>query len=125
MLNAEIHLIRSVTEISSEAFFGCNGITSISVASGNTKYDSRNNCNAIIEKSSKKLMTGCVNTVIPEDVVTINNGAFYDCDGLTSITIPNSVQIVPLQVVASWSLSSSAQRFLLMAIIHLSTIATS
>ena len=81
----------SVTSIGSSAFGGCSGLTSIVVESGNTKYDSRNNCNAIIETASNTLLWGCKNTVIPNSVTSIGSSAFYDCSGLTSVTIPNSV----------------------------------
>ena len=81
----------SVTSIASSAFYGCSGLSNIIVDSGNTKYDSRNNCNAIIEKSSNTLISGCKNTVIPSSVTSIGNGAFYGCSALTSITIPSSV----------------------------------
>ena len=81
----------SVTSIGNQAFVECSSLTSITVDSSNTTYDSRNNCNAIINTSTNELLFGCKNTVIPNDVTTIGNLAFYYCSGLTSVTIPDSV----------------------------------
>ena len=81
----------SVTEVGVLAFMDCPGLTSIVVESGNLRYDSRNNCNAIIETASNKLIAGCKNTIIPNSVTEIGYGAFAYCDGLTGIDIPNSV----------------------------------
>ena len=81
----------SVTSIGSNPFFGCSGLTSIIVEEGNTVYDSRDNCNAIIETESNTLICGCQNTIIPNSVTSIGFGAFCGCSGLTSVTIPNSV----------------------------------
>ena len=81
----------SVTSISGDAFSGCSGLASIKVESGNPRYDSRNDCNAIIETSSNTLIVGCKNTIIPNSVTSIGFPAFYGCSSLTSVTIPNSV----------------------------------
>ena len=72
------------------AFFGCSNLTSVIVENGNPVYDSRDNCNAIIETATNTLVQGFVNTVIPNSVTSIGAHAFEGCD-LTSITIPNSV----------------------------------
>lgn len=82
---------QSVTEIQSNAFSGCSGLTSIMVESDNQKYDSRNNCNAIIESSTNTIITGCKNTIIPNSIISIGVGAFSGCSDLTTIPIPNSV----------------------------------
>ena len=80
----------SVTSIGMAAFAGCCGLTSISVAAGNTVYDSRNNCNAIIETATNKLIAGCDISVIPADVSSIDVYAFANC-GFTSLNIPEGV----------------------------------
>ena len=84
----------SVTDIGAGAFHGCTGLTSIVVESGNPRYDSRNNCNAIIETANNTLIYGCNNTIIPNTVTSIGRHAFYECAGLTSIDIPNSVTFI-------------------------------
>ena len=81
----------SVTSIDDGAFSGCTGLASIVVASGNSVYDSRGNCNAIIETATNTLIIGCQNTTIPSSVTSIGSSAFSYCSGLTSVTIPNSV----------------------------------
>ena len=81
----------SVTSIGDAAFGDCAGLTSIKVAAGNKKYDSRDNCNAIIKTASNTLVAGCKTTTIGNSVTSIGEDAFSGCDGLTSITIPNSV----------------------------------
>ena len=86
-----VRIPSSVTKITSYAFSACSGLTSIVVESGNSVYDSRNNCNAIIETSSNTLITGCMNTTIPPSVTSIGYGAFASCSSLTSIAIPSSV----------------------------------
>ena len=86
-----IDVPNSITEIGQEAFGNCPGLTSIVVESGNPRYDSRDNCNAIIETANNTLIVGCKNTTIPNSVTAIGNFAFDGCEGLTSIDIPNSV----------------------------------
>ena len=91
-----ITIPKTVNSIASEAFELCTGVLSVEVEYDNTKYDSRNNCNAIIETATNKLLFGCRNTTIPNGVTSIDANAFRGC-GFTSIIIPNSVTSIGSQ----------------------------
>ena len=100
-LNA-ITIPSSVQVIEDESFRGCSSLTSIVVESGNNVYDSRNNCNAIIETATNRLIAGCQNTIIPNDVAIIAGSAFRSQSNLTSITIPEGVTTI-----GEWSFAES------------------
>ena len=80
-----------VTNIGSSVFDNCTELTSIVVVDGNTIYHSDGNC--LIVTKNETLILGCKNSIIPSDgsVTSISERAFYNCTGLTSITIPDSV----------------------------------
>ena len=89
-----IEIPGSVTNIENSAFSSCSGLESIVVAEENTVYDSRNNCNAIIETATNTLLQGCQNTTVPSSVTGIGHSAFYLCTALKSIEIANSVTTI-------------------------------
>lgn len=87
----EIFIPSQVRSIGSEAFARCKSLASITVDAGNTVYDSRDNCNAIIKTANNTLMLGCKNTVIPQTVTTIASYSFQGCADLKNISIPDGV----------------------------------
>lgn len=96
----------------------CTNASAITVDSGNTVYDSRNDCNAIIETATDKLLVGCKSTVIPDDIKSIDDSAFistrlsvstltipsgvtsigayafYECSGITEVIIPDATTTI-------------------------------
>ena len=87
----ELTLPNSVASIGDFAFSDCSGLEKITVESGNSCYDSRDNCNSIIDTETNTLIVGCKNSVIPNSVTSIEDGAFRGCSGLTELTLPNSI----------------------------------
>lgn len=75
----KINIPKSVTNIESNAFVACPFVTSVTVDSENPVYDSRNNCNAIIETATNKLICAFEITEIPKTVTSIAPFAFYEC----------------------------------------------
>ena len=81
----------SVRYIGRDSFSDCESLEEIKVDADNATFDSRNNCNAIIESATNTLVAGCGKTVIPEGIETIGDSAFASVNTLTHVTIPKSV----------------------------------
>ena len=87
----ELVLPKNVSSIGRDAFYYARNLEALSVEAGNTTFDSRDNCNAIIETATNTLIVGCMNTVIPETVTAIGALAFSGKPGLKEVNLPNSV----------------------------------
>ena len=81
----------NVTSIGRNAFKATLELERIIVESDNEVYDSRDNCNAIIETETNTLIKGCKNTIVPNSITNIGNNAFNECTNLKSIILPNKV----------------------------------
>ena len=111
-----MHIPNGVREIGDYAFYYCDRLTDIRfpttvtdflsamgnnaalqrlvVEDGHSTYDSRDNCNAVIETATNTLVLGCAGTSIPDSVKEIGRYAFCDCHTLTAITIPRNVRAI-------------------------------
>ena len=79
--NSIIPTDSSVTSIGHSAFYGCTGLTSITIPDSVTS----------IGHSAFYGCTGLTSITIPDSVTRIGSYAFRSCTGLTSVTIPDSV----------------------------------
>lgn len=88
---SSIHIPSSVEKIGQEAFWLCDALSSITVDEDNTTYDSRENCNAIIETATNKLVYAISNSTIPNSVTWIGEAAYAGCPEMKTLTISSSV----------------------------------
>ena len=94
----------NVTSIGKNAFSNCESLVYIVVAPGNTVYDSRDKCHAIIETATNTLICGSRTFTIPNSVTSIGDYAFNGRKSRTSITIPNSVTSIGMMAFGNCSL---------------------
>ena len=85
---------RNLKEIKEDAFIFCNGLKSISVDKRNNTFDSRENCNAIVETMSNCLLLACDSTIIPQGITIIGRYAFSSLNGRESIVLPDSLKSI-------------------------------
>ena len=109
-----VSLPSSLTKIGVGAFYGTNirgvyipdsvihiggcflpkSCDTIIVDENNPNYDSRGDCNAIIETKTNKLICGSNSTIIPYGVEEIGDSAFSWLEGFKYLQIPDSVKII-------------------------------
>ena len=87
---SKLYIPASVEEIDEQSFDG-TAVGYIEVDKSNKFFDSRDNCNAIIETKTNRLLLGSTHSVIPNGVCSIGVGAFENCRGIEKLVIPESV----------------------------------
>lgn len=89
-----IFIPKRIVSIGPSAFSDCRSLASIVVEEGNPVYDSRENCNGIIETETNTLVIGCKTTTIPNSVTSIGDYSFNCCRLLSEVNIPNGVTYI-------------------------------
>ena len=102
----EIKIPDKVAYIHSSAFLICKSLVSLSVAEGNTTYDSRDNCNAIIETATNKLVANLYSATIIPSFVKIIGAYLFEDSYITAIDIPEGVTTIEKKAFSSCKLNT-------------------
>lgn len=97
-----------INNIHSQTFIGCKNLSYIEVSTENPRYDSRNNCNAIVETEINKLIIASNNTIIPDDITAIGGQAFQ-ATNISSITVPEGVTSI-----GTWAFGYNSLTYILL-----------
>ena len=84
----QLHIPASVTNLDYQCIAN-NSITTLTVDKDNPVFDSRDNCNAIIETATNTLLHATLTTEIPKSVTALGTEAFNTLQRMTSVTIPS------------------------------------
>ena len=95
-----LYIPASVISIEGNPFHDCSGLESIVVDEGNTVYDSRENCNAIVQTATNRMLIGCQNTFVPASVTSFGAWVFAGVTGFTSFEIPYGITSIPNYMLA-------------------------
>ena len=88
-----IFIPENVNTIGACLFIDCISLTSVEVSPYNKEYDSRDNCNAVIEKKTNKLLSSSINSIIPSGVKIIGFNSYYRST-IRNLSIPEGVEII-------------------------------
>lgn len=92
----ELEIPAAVKEVGEDALLATL-LTKLTVAEGNGRFDSRNNCNAIIRTKDSTLIAATNGTFIPESVDSIASHAFVELEGIRSVTLPKNLKRINSQ----------------------------
>lgn len=87
----KVFIPASVDRVDARAFSGCVNLVSLVVDPKNKVYDSREDCNCIVESQSNKIICGSSVAVIPKSVSSIGKYAFSGMNTPTVLRIPDNV----------------------------------
>ena len=76
----------SVKDVGPGIFDDCDALIKITVDPANRYYDSRGDCNSVIDSNTNTLVAGCGTSVIPDTVEYIGKKAFINCRMLKAIS---------------------------------------
>lgn len=91
---------KRVSLIYGDLFQGCSSLKSIKVEEGNTYFDSRENCNAIIRTSSDEVVSGCINTSFPKSVKSLGVASFRGRNNIVDMVLPDQIEVIDAQTFA-------------------------
>lgn len=89
----ELYIPSSIDTLTLGITTGCINLKKIEVDIDNVIFDSRNDCNAIINTVKKSVAAGCKNTIIPNGIVEIGFGAFQLIP-IETITLPEGIETI-------------------------------
>lgn len=89
-----IEIPKNLTTVYGGGHFADCPLTSLTVNAANTKFDSRDGCNAVVETATNKIVMGCVATTVPSGIETIGYEAFFGESQTFSLVLPASVTTI-------------------------------
>ncbi|MCR5819887.1 MAG: leucine-rich repeat domain-containing protein [Bacteroidaceae bacterium] len=82
-----------VATIGERAFAGMSSLDTLVVSTTNSVFDSRNNCNAVVEKATNTLVVGCRSSVIDPTVTAIGPSAF-EGSGISTVVLSADITAI-------------------------------